>query len=48
MFVFCYFSEEHENIMVGDGTVTYMFQSKNVPAYIAADNPHTKIVFALR
>ncbi|CAM9551228.1 unnamed protein product [Ectocarpus fasciculatus] len=42
------FIEEHENIASGDGSVVYMIQNMEVPRAILADNPHAKIVFALR
>ena len=40
--------EEYENFVTGDGTVTYMSQDMRTPEAIKADNPHAKIVFALR
>ncbi|CAN0239544.1 unnamed protein product, partial [Ectocarpus sp. 4 AP-2014] len=42
------FIEEHENFATGDGSVVYMIQNMDVPGAILADNPHAKIVFALR
>lgn len=42
------FIEEHENFVTGDGSVSYMFANKETPVLIKADNPHAKIVFALR
>ncbi|CAB1100726.1 unnamed protein product [Ectocarpus sp. CCAP 1310/34] len=42
------FIEEHENFATGDGSVVYMIQHMDVPKAILADNPHAKIVFALR
>ncbi|CAM9412511.1 unnamed protein product [Ectocarpus sp. 12 AP-2014] len=42
------FIEEHENFATGDGSVVYMIQNMDVPEAILADNPHAKIVFALR
>ena len=41
-------SEEHENFATGDGSVTYMLQDMRTPGAIRADNPHAKVVFALR
>lgn len=41
-------SEEHENFVTGDGSVTYMLQDMRTPGAILADNPHAKIIFALR
>lgn len=41
-------AEEHENIITGDGSVTYMIQGKTPPEAILADNPNAKVVFALR
>ncbi|CAN0035859.1 unnamed protein product [Scytosiphon promiscuus] len=42
------FVEEHENFASGDGSVIYMVQNMQIPEDIRADNPHAKIVFALR
>lgn len=43
-----FFAEEHENFATGDGSVTYMLKNMQTPEAILADNPHAKIVFALR
>eukprot|EP00752_Nemacystus_decipiens_P017805 g15963.t1 len=42
------FVEEHENFATGDGSVIYMLHNMKTPEAILADNPHAKIVFALR